>query len=84
MGEGISFRKKFLAFGGSRWINDCFPGFATFFVDFVDSPSDDIYLGVFIQKTDLFFDAIRQRDIVCIHTGDVFVTVVETYLEQIV
>lgn len=54
MGEGISFRKKFLAFGGSRWINDCFPGFATFFVDFVDSPSDDIYFGVFIQKTDLF------------------------------
>ena len=53
MGEGISFRKKFLAFGGSRWINDCFPGFATFFVDFVDSPSDDIYFGVFIQKTDL-------------------------------
>ena len=84
MGEGISFRKKFLAFGGSRWINDCFPGFATFFVDFVDSPSDDIYFGVFIQKTDLFLDEIGIRDIVCIHTGDVFVTVVETYLEQIV
>ena len=84
MGEGISFRKKFLAFGGSRWINDCFPGFATFFVDFVDNTSTDINIEVFNQKTDILFDAIHQRDNICIHTGDVFVTVVETYLEQIV
>ncbi|WP_443752919.1 hypothetical protein, partial [Alistipes putredinis] len=68
MGAGITFRKKYHAFGGSRWIHECFRGFATFFVDFVDSPSDDIYVVVYIQKTDQLIDPKRQRDILSIHT----------------